>query len=436
MKEMLKPGQFLHHRGLDLIKVEKFLGSGGQGEVYQVSSNKQPLALKWYYPSHATASQADLIDRLCKIGPPNDFFLWPTHRITDRSVKGFGYLMPLRPAHYRSIVDLMKRRVDPSFQTLILAALNLVDSFKRLHDKGLCYRDISFGNVFFDHRTGDVLICDNDNIAHESAGNPGVLGTPRFMAPEIVVGEGTPNVASDLYSLSVLLFYLFFVHHPLEGKREAEIRCFDLPAMTKLYGTHPLFIFHPEDPSNRPLQKFHENALIYWSIYPRFLKDLFTRAFTAGLMAPESRIPETEWLRGLEKLMGSVQHCSCGAENFFDLSRIRESAGVNRCWSCRQELELPLRMRLRDEVLVLSDRTPLFSHQIYLNKKKDFKQLYGMVTRHPSDPKRLGLRNLSGEEWQVRFPGGRVLDVAENQTVALETGQIITFPQLSVEIRQ
>lgn len=266
MKEMLKSGQFLFCKGLDIIKVESFLGSGGQGEVYQVSCNKEAMALKWYYPNHGTPAQARLIDRLCEIGPPNEFFLWPTHRITDRNIKGFGYLMPLRPSHYRSIVDLMKRRVDPSFRALFLASLNMVDSFKRLHDKGLCYRDISFGNVFFDPLTGDVRICDNDNIAHESGTDSGVLGTPRFMAPEVVVGSAAPNVASDLYSLSVLLFYLFFIHHPLEGKREAEIRCFDLPAMTKLYGTHPVFIFNPNDTSNRPVPKLHQNALIYLSL--------------------------------------------------------------------------------------------------------------------------------------------------------------------------
>lgn len=436
MKEMLKSGQFLHQRGLDIIKVDKFLGSGSQGEVYQVSFNKSLWALKWYFPNHGTVTQAALIDRLCQIGPPNDFFLWPVHRVTDRNVKGFGYLMPLRPPHYRSIVDLMKRRVDPSFQTLILAALHLVDSFKRLHDKGLCYRDISFGNVFFDHRTGDVLICDNDNIAHETADDSSVMGTPRFMAPEIVVGASLPNVASDLYSLSVLLFYLFFVHHPLEGKREAEIRCFDLPAMTKLYGTHPLFIFSPEDPSNRPVQKLHDNALIYWEIYPRFMKELFTHAFTAALMKPENRIPETEWLRGIEKLMGSIQHCSCGAENFFDLSRLREPAASSRCWSCRRALEVPLRMRLKDEVMVLSDQTPLFWHQVHSGKRRDFKQLYGKVMRHPSDPQKLGLRNLSQDTWQVQYPGGRSLAVTEGQTVALESGQIIRFPQATVEIRQ
>lgn len=435
MREMLKPGQYLHHRGLDIIRVERFLGSGGQGEVYEVSINRSPMALKWYYPSHGTEAQAGVIDRLCELGPPNDFFLWPTHRITDRRLKGFGYLMPLRPPHYRSIVDLMKRRVDPSFQALILSALNLTDSFKRLHDKGFCYRDISFGNVFFDHRTGAVLICDNDNIAREGEGDSGVLGTPRFMAPELVTGTGTPGVSSDLYSLSVLLFYLFFVHHPLEGRLESEIRCFDLPAMTRLYGTHPVFIFDPANGTNRPVPSLHDNALVYWQLYPRFVKDLFTRAFTAGLTDPAGRIPESEWLRGLEKLLDSIHHCICGAENFYDVSRVRDGVGQGQCWSCKSPLQLPVRMRLRDEVIVLSGETPLFTHQV-LGGKRSYQRLYGKVQRHPAEPGRLGLENLSQDLWRVVWSDGRSQTVESGRTVSLEDGLRIEFAGVAAEIRK
>jgi serine/threonine protein kinase len=47
----------------------------------------------------------------------------------------------------------------------------------------------------------------------------GIRGTDRFMAPEIVRGEALPSVKTDPYSLSVLLFYLLMVHHPLAGRR-------------------------------------------------------------------------------------------------------------------------------------------------------------------------------------------------------------------------
>jgi len=139
-----------------------------------------------------------------------------------------------------------------------------------LHSKGLCYRDISFGNLFLDPANGEILICDNDNVAIDGNPGTGILGTPRFMAPEVVRGGSLPSIQTDLFSLAVLLFYLFLVHHPLEGKKELAIHSFDLPAMTRLYGTDPVFIFDPRDHSNRPVPGCHDNALVNWPLYPSF----------------------------------------------------------------------------------------------------------------------------------------------------------------------
>jgi serine/threonine protein kinase len=102
--------------------------------------------------------------------------------------------MQLRPERYKGIVDLMKRRIEPTFRALATAGIELAHSFLALHAKGLCYRDISFGNVFFDPDTGDVLICDNDNVTVDGSATSGVLGTPRFMAPEVVRGEAMPSM--------------------------------------------------------------------------------------------------------------------------------------------------------------------------------------------------------------------------------------------------
>jgi serine/threonine protein kinase len=116
----------------------------------------------------------------------------------------------------------------------------------------LCYSDISFGNVSLDPSTGQVCICDNDNV-HVDGEPSGIGGTIGFMAPEIVRGKSMPTIDTDLFSLAVLLFYIFMMHHPLEGKKELEIKCFDYPAKKKLYGTEPLFVFDPQDNSNRPV---------------------------------------------------------------------------------------------------------------------------------------------------------------------------------------
>ena len=202
--------------------------------------------------------------------------------------------------------------------------------------------------AFFDPDTGEVLICDNDNVGIDKGSEAGVLGTPRFMAPEVVRGEALPSTQTDLFSLGVLLFYMFMVHHPLEGRKEASIRCFDLPAMNKLYGTEPLFIFDPDDASNRPVRGYHDNALEFWPIYPQFLRNLFTKVFTEGIRDPQhGRVRETEWRSAMARLHDSIIYCpSCGMENFYDLDTLRAYGKLSPCWSCKRDVPLPPRMRI------------------------------------------------------------------------------------------
>lgn len=173
-------------------------------------------------------------------GAPDSSFLWPMELIVPSQGNLFGYIMPLRPKNYKSIVDLMKNRVNPSFYVICRTAFNLTKGYRNLHIAGAKYQDISFGNLFFNPDNGDVLICDNDNVSYGNSKPGGVLGTPGFMAPEIVRGEARPSRDTDRYSLAVLLFYLFMVNHPLEGKQEASIKCMDMAARVKLYGTDPI----------------------------------------------------------------------------------------------------------------------------------------------------------------------------------------------------
>ncbi len=44
-------------------------------------------------------------------------------------------------------------KVDIPFSVATTLCMELAQSFLRLHSEGLCYRDISFGNVFFDPST-------------------------------------------------------------------------------------------------------------------------------------------------------------------------------------------------------------------------------------------------------------------------------------------
>ncbi len=416
--------------------VEQFLGGGGQGEVYRAVLGGRPMALKWYFPASATPQQRTALEDLVRKGPPNEKFLWPTALAVAPGVAGFGYVMPLREARYKGIVDMMKRRVEPSFRALATAGLELADSYLQLHARGLCYRDISFGNVFFDPVTGQVLICDNDNVAVDGAAPGGVLGTPRFMAPEIVRGEALPSIQTDLFSLSVLLFYMFMVHHPLEGKRELSIKCLDLPAMNQLYGRAPTFIFDPRDRSNAPVPGYHDNALAFWPIYPQFLRTLFTRAFTHGLRDPRhGRVRESEWRAAMVRLRDAIVYCHhCGTENFCDPDRPAVGAAPVRCWSCRQGVVLPYFLRTGKDLVMLNHDTRLFAHHVDEQRRYDFTRPVAEVSRHPTDPSVWGLKNLSAGKWVCTAADGSRVEVDPSRSIRLGAGVRIHFGSSEGEI--
>ena len=231
----------------------RLIGEGSQGAVFEaVASDGERLAAKWYLPRSGTEGQRGLIVDLVERGAPDERFLWPLEMISSTTTDGFGYVMPLRPDSYAGLAEMLTGKVDVAFSVVCRLSVELADTFLRLHTEGLCYRDISFSNVFFDPATGRPLICDNDNVGVDGRSMTGVLGTRRFMAPEIVRRDANPSARTDLYSLSVLLFYVLVMGHPLLGKRELAFECWDDLAESELFGRAPLFVFDPADPSNAP----------------------------------------------------------------------------------------------------------------------------------------------------------------------------------------
>ena len=407
------------------VRVLALLGEGGQGSVFEavdvVTGDRH--ALKWYHPRTASVGQRDAIELLVERGAPSEAFLWPTVVVTLPGEASFGYLMPLRPDRYVGLADLLAGRVGMAFSGVATLCLELAHSFLLLHSQGLCYRDISFGNVFFDPAVGKVLICDCDNVGVDGESESMVLGTRRFMAPEIVRGEAGPSTQTDLYSLAVLLFYVLMVGHPLLGRRELDFPAHDVEgAEAEMFGTSPLFVFDPDDDSNAPLPDLHGPVADNWRLHPEEIRVLFTRAFTTGLVDPRNgRVRESVWRRALVRLRDSIAQCSwCGAENYFDPSRSAQG-----CWACRAPLAAPLRLVFDDAVVVLNEATRVCAH--HLRHDYDLSTVIAEVTRHPEHRDRWGLRNRSGVDWKVAFPGGDVVSVAPGRAVGLLPGTHFDF---------
>lgn len=433
MDGLLKVGTILTSESGNKYVVKQLLGAGGQGEVYDVENGGKHLALKWYYRHTATTSQKEILENLIAKGSPDDSFLWPEDLIYKRLGEPFGYIMALRPKNYRSIVDLMKRKAEPSFYALCKAAFNLTKGYQKLHAMGYSYRDISFGNLFFDPDTGNVLICDNDNVSVNGKDDSSVYGTPRFMAPEIVLGKAKPSRNTDLFSLAVLLFYMFMMNHPLEGKLEADIKCMDIHAMNRLYGTNPVFIFDPNNKTNRPVRGYQDNALIYWDLYPENLKALFMQAFTEGLSSPNRRVTENKWLETFANLMSGIVTCpSCGAEVFYD--EVKEQMGVDHiCWGCQSSVAMPAKLVTSKSCVLLAQDTKIYSHHLYGDF--DMETVVGSVVQNPKNPNLWGIRNEDKVNWTYEKADGTQIPVAIGRSAGIAANAKIHFGQTLGEFR-
>lgn len=381
------------------VTIGERLGEGGQGVVHAATIGGAPYALKWYRYG-ASAELRRSIEALVERGRPHKSFIWPTDLVVSDELPGFGYVMPRMDRRFSSFAQLVSRPAQPPFRVMINIGRHLAAAFESLHAAGLCYRDISFGNLWVDPDQAEVAIIDNDNVGLDG-GEVFVWGTLRFMAPEVVRREAAPSSLTDLHSLAVFLFYLFMHGHPLEGVRTdssyswaGEGHHSETDLALRHFGTEPVFVFDPDDRSNPP--RPGDPVSTWWDLYPRFFRAVFERAFTSGLRDPSGpgRVPEGIWRRALVRLGDCVAICTCQAAVFFD----PDDPGL-RCWNCGQVPPRPRLLQLPGCTVVLSEGATITPH--HLNRSRDYDTAVAVVETHPTRPGELVLRNVSRAPWTM-----------------------------------
>lgn len=300
--------------------VKKELARGGQGIVYVVTYQGKDYALKWYTQKCTTAFYDNLINNV-KSGSPASNFLWPL-AVTEMQNGSYGYVMELRPSEYVDMCQfLLHKAVFASVEAQIKACIQICDAFQKLHIRGLSYQDMNDGNFFINPKNGEVLICDNDNVAPDGT-NLGILGKAGYMAPEIVEGKSKPNKYSDFYSMAVCLFILIYMNRPFEGAKFASCPCDSTPENTKkLFGFESVFIMDPNDSSNRPVKGLHNNVIKLWPMYPSLLAEAFQKTFShESNNKPTERLMDKQWRNILLQIRSILAPCpSCGNKTFFGI---------------------------------------------------------------------------------------------------------------------
>jgi serine/threonine protein kinase len=402
--------------------IKEKLGEGGQGVVYSVTVGKKDYALKWYNKeaiSNPNRFYKNLSDNITK-GAPTNVFLWPLF-LTEIIENSFGYIMNLRPQKYKEFGDFLLAKVRfASISAAIGACLNITNGFRDLHRNGFSYQDLNDGNFFIEPETGDVLICDNDNVA-PFGDNLGIAGKARYMAPEVVRNMKKPDTMTDRFSLAVILFRILFLDHPLEGKKVL-VPCLTEDLELKFYGKEPVFIYAPNDNTNRPIRGVHGNVIKFWQLYPKFIRDLFVTAFTKEAMhGKQPRVTGTEWQIAFTQLRDMLITCPCGGETFLEPT---ENSGV--CICCGVIIPRPSIMSVQKYKIVLFPGKKVYRCHID-SDSDDFKEVSGEVIRNPDKPQIWGLRNLSSAIWVTTSTSNVNKSISKGEVLVIIKTKSINF---------
>lgn len=389
----------------------KELGRGGQGIVYLVDYCGGEYALKWYIKDYSNDFYVNLKNN-SEAGTPSNAFLWPL-AISEKSYGSFGYIMRLKPKGYCEFGDFMLAKTHfSSLVSNINAAINICDSFQKLHIRGLSYQDMNDGNFFINPKNGDVLICDNDNVAPDRT-NLGIIGKTGYLAPEIVDRKAMPNRYSDYFSMAVILFILLYYNRPFEGKKYAGCGCLTEDLERKLFGHEAVFIMDPEDDSNRPVPGLHTNVIRRWGLFPELLDNFFIKAFSKqAILFPEKRVIDRAWMTTLIQLRSMLCRCPyCGEETFVD-----PNMSDQRCINCKNPLSKPMTLKVDKYKVPLFEGQKIYNIQLPVDG--DTNAVVGEVVRNLATGK-LGIKNYSSFSWMAQDPLG------DTHTVPPESGMPI-----------
>jgi serine/threonine protein kinase len=346
--------------GQPIELVDKIIGSGAMKDVYFSPDRSYVVAL-FREPQDPQARE-----RLAMIAGPyregifgqiggdywEEVFCWPK-AVVEHDSK-VGVVVPTYAAHFffeygSKNHDMLairgrekegkwfasahnqSRFLDPRerghWLNYIRICIRLARAVRRLHAAGLAHSDLSYKNALIDPRSGAACLIDLDGLVVPGKFPPDVVGTPDFIAPEVVKtshldrhdpARCLPSITTDRHALAVLVYMYLLYRHPLRGDKVHDPD--PQRDETLSMGERALFIEHPSDHSNRVRPELARSSELPWKdtrkipyrVTGPHLSPLFERAFINGLHDPGARPTADDWEHALVKTADLLQPCTNG----------------------------------------------------------------------------------------------------------------------------
>ncbi len=214
--------------GLDAFEIVRHVSTAGGGSVYEArqKSSGQRVALKILdggiggdkREGERFRREAKMLRALDIIG---------VVPVLDAGEEGNRFWYAMKWIEGETLSKLRETVKDPSHRLHPMSErARLVGRCARIlaaiHEVGILHRDIKPSNLMID-RTGEPVLIDfgiarSEEMVNLTVSGDGILGTPRYLAPEsVTLGNEAISAASDQYGVGLVLWELCTGKQPFEG---------------------------------------------------------------------------------------------------------------------------------------------------------------------------------------------------------------------------
>lgn len=217
---------------LGQYRLVRKIGEGGMGTVFLAEHAliRRPTALKMFTPDRNAPEQVRRFERevqvTAQLTHPNTVSVYDY----GRDASGvFYYVMEM--IHGIDLDELVMLNGPMSLARVVHVARQLAGSLAEAHSSGIVHRDVKPANIMLTRRGGihDFVKVLDFGLAREhgnktSLTQAGVLlGTPLYMAPELLNGGESATARSDIYAAGCVLFFLLTGKDAFSGTTVAAI---------------------------------------------------------------------------------------------------------------------------------------------------------------------------------------------------------------------
>jgi eukaryotic-like serine/threonine-protein kinase len=232
--QLLRPGEVVDGR----YRVEAYLGGGGMASVYRAMHVvlEQPVALKIVSPQirevpgvaarfirearAATSLKGEHVARVFDVGTMAD---------------GAPYMV-MEFLEGKDLGEILETAALPPVEDAVDWVLQACEALAEVHGRGIVHRDLKPANLFLT-RGADGLPCVklidfgisrfesplSPKDAHGLTQPDAIMGSPRYMSPEMMESASKADARSDIWGLGTVLYELLTGDAPYDGESFIEI---------------------------------------------------------------------------------------------------------------------------------------------------------------------------------------------------------------------